>query len=161
MVNNQFCKRIMGLPRKVSNFGVKAELGRNPLFAYICAQAVKYWHKIISMDGDRILKCAYYSEMDLTVKGNNSWTTFVMKLLDLVNENRLWRQQATITTNQNVDHIKKKVTNSIAEQYYNTQLLQINEFSKLRTKYDCIIKSVMKYLYFSLKIRKAKLCESR
>ena len=31
MVNNHFCKRIMGLPRKVSNFGVKAELGRNPL----------------------------------------------------------------------------------------------------------------------------------
>ena len=64
-VNNRFCKRIMGLPKQASNFGVKAELGRNIVFAYICAQAFKYWYKIVSMEDDRILKYAYYSELEL------------------------------------------------------------------------------------------------
>ncbi len=47
MVNNKFCKCIVGMPCRTSNFAIKAELGREPIFSFICAQNTnKFWQKL-------------------------------------------------------------------------------------------------------------------
>ena len=78
-INNRFCKFIMGLPRQASNFGIKAELGRPPIFSFMCAQLIRYWFKIINVDSDRILKDAYLSELHICNKGGASWVYICIK----------------------------------------------------------------------------------
>ena len=95
-VNNKFCKNIMSLPTQASNFGVKAELGRKPLFSFICSQALRYWVRLANMNSDRLLKKAYFSEMVIHRDGGNSWCTFLLKLLDVTGQNQLWKKQTDI-----------------------------------------------------------------
>ena len=63
----------MGLPKQVSNFGVKAELGRKPIFAFMCAQALRYWIRLVNLEDDRLLKQAYLSEINYN-SHTWSWT---------------------------------------------------------------------------------------
>ncbi len=57
MVNNKLCKYTAGMPHSASNFDIKAELGRELIFSFICSQTFRYWRKLISLDSSReILK---------------------------------------------------------------------------------------------------------
>lgn len=134
LINNRFCKGIMGLPRQASNFGVKAELGRNPIFAFICSQVIRYWARIINMDSNRLLKFAYLSELTIHREGGTSWATFIMKLLDIAKENKLWVNQGSLKIDKDkLFHLKKAITTSISESYFKKQFDMINISSKLRT----------------------------
>ena len=132
-INNKFCKSIMGLPRQASNFGVKAELGRNTIFSFICGQVLRYWHRIVQMEDDRILKHAYYSELSINAGGGKSWATFVMRLLDLVDKSSMWTNQSSLNDKINPYLLKGEIVESIANIYFDKQCKLINEFSKLRT----------------------------
>ena len=74
---------LLVLPRQASNFGVKAELGRAPIFSFMCSQLIRYWIKIISIDANRLLKDAYLSELHIHNEGGASWVSFVIKLLQI------------------------------------------------------------------------------
>ena len=110
-VNNRFCKCIFGLPRQASNFAVKAELGKNPIFAYVCAQAVRFWYHIIGLKSDRLLKCAYLSEVEVHRNGGNSRATFIIKLLELIDAKEFWVKQGNLSLSQEeLSKLKKKTT---------------------------------------------------
>ncbi len=82
-VNNKVCKYIADMPSRASNFAIKAELGREPIFSFICSQAFRHWRELIGLDSCReILKGAYESELEIHKSGNTSWVTFIAKLLD-------------------------------------------------------------------------------
>ena len=82
-VSTRFCKYVMGLPRQVTNFGVKAELGRKPIFAHICSQVLRYWVRLVNLEEDRLLKHAYLSEMTHN-SHPTSWTNLVIKILEII-----------------------------------------------------------------------------
>ena len=146
-INNKFCKSIMGLPRQASNFGIKAELGRNTIFSFICGQAFRYWQKLLHSDNNRILKNAYFSEVAINANGGNSWATFMMQLLNRVNNPNLWINQSLLMDKHSSTLIKRNIVHSIANQYYDSQIDQINEHSKLRTyKRMKVNKNMEKYV---------------
>ena len=133
-VNNKFCKNIMSLPTQASNFGVKAELGRKPLFSFICSQTLRYWVRLANMNSNRILKKAYFSEMVIHRDGGNSWCTFLLKLLDVTGQNQLWRKQSDIHMNTcELSKLKQLFSDKIAELYFMTQFKKVGHGSKLRT----------------------------
>ncbi len=68
---NNFCKFVLGESSRTSNFAVKAKLGGEPIFAFICSQVIRYWIRILITKTDRILKRAYMSELELHI----SWRT--------------------------------------------------------------------------------------
>ena len=126
-VNNKFCKFIMGLPSQASNFAVKADLGKSPIFAFICSQAIRYWYRIINMDTNRTLKQAYLSELDIQKNGGNSWSMFIMKLLEVIGENKIWKNQNNSVFDKNeICLLKKKAFNNITKLYYTNQSEKIN-----------------------------------
>ncbi len=79
-INNTFCKYVLGVSKRASNFAVKAELGREPIFVFICSQVIGYWIRILNMNTDRILKRAYMSELEIQNAGEQSWAVFLVSL---------------------------------------------------------------------------------
>ena len=135
-INNRFCKYVMGLPKQATNFGIKAELGRNPIFSYICAQSVKYWIRLLNLPNDRLLKSAYMSEIQLYSKGNCTWLDFIEKVLEISGIKNIWQNQSNIhgtgKPNINIQSVKTKVVDSITQLYYADEFKRINCNSKLR-----------------------------
>ena len=133
MINNKYCKYISGMPRRASNFAIKAELGRAPIFSFICTQALRYWHKLIKVNTNRILRSAYESELEIHNAGGTSWATFVAKLLDLIGHDSSLQSPKS-------DHIKQhnystscKVKKEIPDLYFQFHVASIGQHSKLRT----------------------------
>ena len=62
MVQNRFCKFLFGLKGNSSNYAIKAELGKGPIWTFICTQVLRYWIKLEYINEDRILKQAYLEE---------------------------------------------------------------------------------------------------
>ena len=97
----------MGLPRQASNFAIKAELGRKPIFAFICAQTVRYWARLSNMSDARLLKLAYLSEIEMHQSGCNSWVTFILKLFDVMKTGYLWTNTSRLDNREEVSKLKK------------------------------------------------------
>ena len=123
----------MGLPRQASNFGIKAELGRKPLFAFICAQAVRYWARLVNMNDNRLLKIAFLSELEVHRCGGNSWVTFILKLFEVMKANHILKSTNRLNDKNEIYKIKTFVMESITKLYYENAFDQITEHNKLRT----------------------------
>jgi hypothetical protein len=80
-VHIHFCKEILGIGKKSSNYGSRAELGRSPIFLKAKCLLFKYWLRLLSLPNDSLLKMAYildynsidkksYSHMVLVIFGS-------------------------------------------------------------------------------------------
>ena len=135
-VQNKFCKYIIGLPRRASNFAVKAELGRSPIFTFICSQALRYCIKIMNTDQDRILSSAFNSELEIHRNGGTSWVSFIVKLLELNQAPTAWASNAETNLSDITPHLKtfsSNCKNTITQLYVNFSRDSVGEHSKLRT----------------------------
>ncbi len=83
-INNKFYKYVLGVSSTASNFAVKAELGREPIYVFICSQVIRYWIRILNMNTDKILKRAYISELEIHNAGGQSCAGFIVSLLKLI-----------------------------------------------------------------------------
>ena len=133
MINNKFCKYVAGMPRRASNFAIKAELGRDPIFSFICKQTLRYWQKLIGLDSNRILKCAYESELEIHNSGGTSWATFVLKLLELAGSEQLWQEVDPTVIKRQASSMNNKVKQEYSNLYFQSNYDAIGEHSKLRT----------------------------
>lgn len=134
-VQNRFCKYILGLPKRASNFAAKAELGRAPLFTFMCSLALKYCVKLIDTDSDRMLWSAFQSELNIHKQGGVSWVSFVLKILELCNSDASVSLLST-TSDDLKGKIKSgcnKIKSSIPDLYYKCSMDSITSRSKLRT----------------------------
>ena len=133
--NNRFCKYVMGLPRQATNLGIKAELGRKPILAFICSQALRYWIRLINLEESRLLKLAYMSELSIFEQGRLSWVTFIIKLLEIIQKKHLWdKHVAGINCSVNdMTSLKESTQKIIADMYFTNEFQSINEKCKLRT----------------------------
>ncbi len=119
MANNKFCKYIAGMPRRASNFAIKAELNREPLFSFIFSQAFRYWRKLISLDPSReILKGAYESDLEIHKSGDPSWVTFIAKLLDSINSNHFLTTTDNVVTKGHMGRLSDKLKTQLSQEYF-------------------------------------------
>ncbi len=54
------------------------------ILTFICTQTIRYWHKLIKLDFNRILRSAYESELEIHNAGGTPWVTFEAKLLEII-----------------------------------------------------------------------------
>ncbi len=105
------------MPHRTSNLAIKAELGQAPILTFICTQIIRYWHKLIKLDSNRILKSAYESELEIHNAGGTSLATFVAKLLAIIGHD-----SSLHTPKQNIikrsTSMKIEVNKEIAELYF-------------------------------------------
>ena len=114
-------------------FAVQAELGRSPVFSFICGQTLKYWQKLLKTDSDRILKSAYLSELDMYQEGKTSWVSFITQVLELINQKHLWYNPDPDNLKKHLSACKKCFADKYSELYFQQNYNLINEHSKLRT----------------------------
>ncbi len=130
-VNNKVCKQILGVPSRASNFAVKAEIGREPIFSFICSQTIRFWIRIMEMTNDRLLKQAYLSELEIYRKGKDSWAAFIFQLLKVI---KLEDIIDTPPQNKGLVHdTKDRIRTSFKKLYFDSQFSMVNDNSKLRT----------------------------
>ncbi len=132
-VQNKFCKYIAGVPRRASNFAIKAELGRNPIFSTIVGQILRYWKKLIDTDANRILKSAYNSEIEIHRNGGNSWVTLIITLLEISKSGNVGEIQDSSIYKEKVKEAGLKAKRAVNELYFNHNYGTIGRNSKLRT----------------------------
>ncbi len=121
MVNNHFCKYIAGMPCRASNSAIKAELGREPIFSFICSTAFRYWRKLISLDSSKeILKGSYESELEIHISGDTSWVTFIAKLLESINSDHFHSTTDNVVTKGQMGRLSDKLKTQLSQNYFNT-----------------------------------------
>ena len=59
IVQNQFCKYVLGLGSRSVNVAALAECGRKPLYVHYMTKCIKYWLKLLSMEPRRYPKVCY------------------------------------------------------------------------------------------------------
>ena len=80
-----FCKNILGVHKRSSNFAVASELGRFPIQVNVLLSALSYWHRLQTTSSE-LLADAFACSKTLHRKGLNSWFTTInnmLKLLDI------------------------------------------------------------------------------
>ena len=132
-INNKFCKYVLGVPSRASNFAVKAELGREPIFAFICCQALRYWIRILNMTEDRLVKSAYLSELDIHKRGGQSWASFIHILLELANLSSVWDAPDPLELHKQSTTLKGKARSFYKQFYFDHNFAIVGQQSKLRS----------------------------
>jgi hypothetical protein len=129
--HNKYCKYILGVPKRASNFAAKSELGRGPIFSFICYLVLKYCMKLTQIPASRILSNAFHSELNLHMQGHNSWFSLVAKLLSLSDQTS---DAYDLTSLQHKLKLYTKNTIEILNnEYTNSAIKNIGTHSKLRT----------------------------
>ena len=76
-LHNKFCKYLLGVHRKSSNFASRLELGRERIINFITALALKYNECLSELPADRFLKEVYNVDQALFDEGYKSWYSFI------------------------------------------------------------------------------------
>ena len=74
---NKFCKYLLGVHRKSSNFASRLELGRDRIINFITALALKYNERLSELPADRFLKEVCKVDQALFDEGYKSWYSFI------------------------------------------------------------------------------------
>ncbi len=103
-----------------------------PIRTFICTQTIRYWHKLIKLDSNRILRSAYESELAIHNAGGTSWAAFVDKLLEIIGHDSSLHTPEQDIMKQSTS-MKSEVNKEIAELYFQYNYKSISEHCKLRT----------------------------
>lgn len=125
-----FCKYILGVHKRSSNFAVASELGRFPIQVNILLSALSYWHRLETTSSE-LLADAFVCSKNLHRKGLNTWYTSISNILKLLN--------VTVTTemllDMSVKSFRKFMKNIILDNYkrFWSDFRVNNSDGKLRT----------------------------
>ncbi len=115
-----------------TNFAIKAELVLASILTFICTQTIRYWHTIIKLDSNRILRSIYQSELEIHNAGGTLCATFVAKLLEIIGHDSSLHTPKQYIIKQSTS-MKSEVNNEIAGLYFLYNFKSICEHCKLST----------------------------
>ena len=81
IVQNQFCKYVLGLGSRSVNVAALAECGRKPLYVHYMTKCIKYWLKLLSMEPGRYPKVCYKMLLNFHSVGSKTWATDIRYIL--------------------------------------------------------------------------------
>jgi hypothetical protein len=96
-IHVQFCKYLLGVGKKATNAGVKAELGRHALLPDLLAHSAKYWLRLCEHDPSSLVYKAYLDMYtDKTkVNGSNCRVRGVRKMWTEFGLSGIWENQGS------------------------------------------------------------------
>ena len=78
-IQNRFCKYLLGVHKKASNFAARLEFGRNRILNFINFQALKYVNRINELPSTRILREIFEVDKALNRVGYRSFYSSYQK----------------------------------------------------------------------------------
>ena len=76
-LHNKFCKYLLGVHRRSSNFASRLELGRERILNFITSLALKFNERLSELPADCFLKEVYNVDQALFKEGYKSWYSFI------------------------------------------------------------------------------------
>ena len=73
----KFCKYLLGVHRRSSNFASRLELGRERILNFITSLALKFNERLSELPADRFLKEVYNVDQAFFEEGYKSWYSFI------------------------------------------------------------------------------------
>jgi hypothetical protein len=73
LVQREFFRSLLGVRRSTSTAIVLSELGRYPLALFCWAQATKFYNRLLDLDANRLLRKAWWGQLDLLESGAKCW----------------------------------------------------------------------------------------
>lgn len=80
-LHNKFCKFILGVHKKTTNFAVLSELGRFPLHFDIVKNIISYWLRLENLSSFPLLQDAYKHSQLLHGQNKSSWYGSLQQIL--------------------------------------------------------------------------------
>ena len=141
-IQNRFCKYLLGVHKKASNFAARLEFGRDRILNFINSQALKYVKRISELPSTRILKETFEVDKALNRDGYRSCYSSYQKIMSDFNFKDL----------DDIDFPQIIHNKSVEE--VSSQLRSINDANKLYT-YSKIYNNFTCQTYLSFGISKA------
>ena len=76
---NSFCKYLLGVHKKSSNFASRCELGRLPILSFITSLTYKYYSRLEQLPSTRLVKETFDVDWGLYLEGKKFWSSFIYK----------------------------------------------------------------------------------
>ncbi|MCU7801431.1 MAG: hypothetical protein KZQ70_15200, partial [gamma proteobacterium symbiont of Lucinoma myriamae] len=104
----RFCKHVLGVHSKASNFAVISELGQFPLIISTITSCINFWLHTIQSNTDSLLQKAYQEQVNFSIN-NSIWLQFVKSLLYDLGFSHVWNNQCTFNASALLFSIKNKL----------------------------------------------------
>jgi hypothetical protein len=137
--NSKVCIQILHVHKRTSNYAVRFELGRLPLFVNIICRVLKYYINICKRDENSVVKIAL--KLHMTCK--DSWYTFVKYIVENLGF------KLSILSKSNINGSNNSVFNKLKTIIQDIYRSKIAECSKL-TLYSVIKRKLTRESYLNL-----------
>ena len=110
---NKFHKTIMGVPNHTSNAAVHLDLNSTPIETQVKINMIKYWHRLVQQDSDRLTKESYNTL--LSDGGRDPFTTAIRDILNSAGYENVWTDQSElpIDDQKEMTALLNNITNSL------------------------------------------------
>ena len=131
IVQNQFCKYVLGLGPRSVNVAALAECGRKPLYVHYMTKCIKYWLKLLSMEPGRYPKECYKMLLNFDSVGRKTWATDIKYILYSNGFGDAWQNQGVGNDKLFIKLFEQRITDIAHQGMY----AEIGNTSKLHTYY--------------------------
>ena len=107
-INTRFCKSVLGVHSRSSNFAVYSELGQIPLVISIISSSINVWLHTISSKSDSLLFKAYLEQI-YTSCDKSPHLNFVKNTLKELGFSHVWKNHGTFDHSSLLYSIKTKL----------------------------------------------------
>ena len=125
-----FCKYILGVHKRSSNFAVFSELGRYPLQINILLSTLSYWHRLENTNTE-LLSDAFACSQTLHKNGFHSWFSSIHNILSMLGITYANHQLNNLNSNMFKKSIRSILLNKYKEFWSQFRINNID--GKLRT----------------------------
>ena len=130
-IHIKFCKYILGVHSKASNFAVLSELGRLPLLLSTISSCVNFWLHILQSDSETLLSKAYIEQYNSS-SDKRLWIQFIKNILCDLGFSHVWNNQSTFNPVALLASIKNKLKERFVS-FRKQRMLGDKTNKKLRT----------------------------
>lgn len=113
-IHNRFCKYLLGVNKKASNFASRCELGRLPLLSYISMLSFKYFIRFEQLPSGRLVREAFEVDRGLNAEGHKSWYSFILNSAKKMNMNLSALSDKNVSNKIN-EYFKKSVEDQLKD----------------------------------------------
>lgn len=131
----KFSKLILGLKRNTSTLAVYGDLGATPSTLNSILRVIKFWHRIVQIDDNTLVKKAFLESTSLPDNLSN-WLTTVKTTLNLLGLSSIWNNPSSFSEKEVCRKLKYESA-ALFKKFWHSEIslacLNSDRNSKLRT----------------------------
>ena len=128
-----FLRQVLGISKKTTISGIRAETGKYPLSLNIYTQMIKYWTRLLTTKST-LLQEAHMDNIERFKKGKQSWIRSIIYLLKTCGINPIDVVEISSKGGTLVKQVKEKLVDLYKENW--TEAMEKNKEGKLRFYYE-------------------------